>query len=74
MIDKLKEIVKKVSPETDIDTISEKTRFVDDLEFDSISMMMLSLEVEEAFGFRFEETVRFQTVGDVVKYLEAMKK
>ena len=74
MLDKLKEILKTVSPEIDTNTVSEKTRLIDDLGFDSMSMMLLSLEIEEAFGFRFEETVRFETVGEVITYLEAIKK
>ena len=74
MLEKLKEILKRIAPEVDVSTINEKTKLVDDLGFDSMSMMLLSLEIEEAFGFRFEESVRFDTIGDVIKYVEAMKK
>ena len=74
MLETLKEILERIAPEVDVGTITEKTKLVDDLGFDSMSMMLLSLEIEEAFGFRFEETVRFDTIGDVIKYVEAMKK
>ena len=74
MLETLKEILERIAPEVDVNTITEKTKLVDDLGFDSMSMMLLSLEIEEAFGFRFEETVRFDTIGDVIKYVEAMKK
>ena len=47
-----------------------ETKLVEDLDFDSLSMMMMSLEIEEAFGFRFEEMVKFETVGEVCSYLE----
>ena len=74
MLEKLKEILERIAPEIDASTVTEKTKLADDLGFDSMSMMLLSLEIEEAFGFRFEETVRFETIGDVIKYVEAMKK
>jgi len=53
-----------------MDEVTAETRLVEDLSFDSLSMMMMSLEIEEAFGFRFEEMIKFNTVGDVCKYLE----
>lgn len=70
MLDKLKEILKNVVPGVNMDEVTAETRLVDDLSFDSLSMMMMSLEIEEAFGFRFEEMIKFNTVGDVCKYLE----
>lgn len=70
MLDKLKEILKNVVPGVNMDEVTAETRLVEDLSFDSLSMMMMSLEIEEAFGFRFEEMVKFNTVGDVCKYLE----
>ncbi len=72
MLDTLKSIIKKVAPETDIEKLTPKTRLVEDLGFDSLSMMLMSMEIEEAFGFRFEETVRFETVGQVIAYLESL--
>ena len=51
--------------------VTEQTTLIDDLGFDSLAiMMMMSMEIEDAFGFRFTEFVRFETVGDVCKYLE----
>lgn len=70
MLDKLKEILKNVVPGVNMDEVTAQTRLVEDLSFDSLSMMMMSLEIEEAFGFRFEEMIKFDTVGDVCKYLE----
>ena len=69
MLDRLKNIIKNVAPEADLSAITEDTRLVDDLGFDSISMMLMSLEIEEEFGFRFEENVRFSTVGEVCRYV-----
>ena len=69
MLEKLKEIIGKVLPDTDISGVSEATRLVDELGFDSLALMMMSMEIENRFGFRFTEFVRFETVGDVCEYV-----
>ena len=71
MLNRLKEILGKVLPDVDMTTVSEETRLVDDLGFDSLAMMMMAMELEDAFGFKFSELVRFETVGDVCGYLES---
>ena len=70
MLDQLKEILGKVLPDVDMSKVTEDTRLVDDLGFDSLAMMMMSMEIEDSFGFRFTEFVPFETVGDVCGYLE----
>ena len=50
-------------------TVTEDTRLIEDLEFDSLAIMMMSMEIEDAFGFKFTEFVKFETVGDVCRYL-----
>ena len=71
MIEKLKGIIAKVSPDKDVSAITEETKLIEELGFDSLSLMMMSMEIEDVFGFRFKEFVKFETVGDVVKYLES---
>lgn len=71
MLDKLKEILSKVLPDVDMSAVTEDTKLIDDLGFDSLALMMMSMEIEDAFGFKFTEFVRFETVGDVCKYLES---
>ena len=70
MLERLKPILKKVAPEISLEEINEKTRLIDDLAFDSLSLMLLSLEIEEEFGFRFEESVSLRTVGEVCEYIK----
>ena len=65
MLNKLKEILGKVLPDIDLDTITENTRLAEDLGFDSLAMIMMAMELEDA------EFVRFKTVGDVCGYLES---
>ena len=71
MLEKLKVVLAKVLPDTDMSGVNESTRLVEDLEFDSLAIMMMSMEIEDAFGFKFTEFVKFETVGDVCRYLEA---
>lgn len=70
IMDKLKEILHKVAPDFDITKVSEETNLRSDLGMDSLAMMMVSLELEDAFSFRFDEPVDFKTIGDVIKYLK----
>ena len=71
MLDKLKVILAKVLPGLDMDSVTESTKLIEDLGFDSLALMMMSMEIEDSFGFRFKEFVRFETVGDVCAYLSA---
>ena len=70
MINRLKEIISKIVPDMEMSGITEQTRLIEDLAFDSLALMMMSMEIEDAFGFKFTEFVKFETVGDVCKYLE----
>ena len=70
MLDKLKEILAKVNRGIDMDKVTVDTKLIDDLGLDSLSIMLFAMEIEVAFGFRFTEQVKFETVGDVCEYLE----
>ena len=45
MLEKLKEILGKVLPEVDMSQVTEDTRLIEDLGFDSLALMMLSMAV-----------------------------
>lgn len=70
MLEQLKEVLGKVLPDTDVTAVTEETRLVEDLGFDSLAMMMMSMEIEDAFGYKFTEFVPFATVGEVCDYLK----
>jgi len=70
IIEKLKEILHKVSPDFDLSSVSEGTNLREDLGMDSLAMMLVSMEIEDAFNFHFDEPVDFKTVGDVVTFLK----
>ena len=71
MLEQLKEILGKVLRDVDMSQVTEQTRLVEDLGFDSLALMMMAMELEDAFGFKFTEFVKFETVGDVCGYLES---
>ena len=71
MLNRLKEILGKVLPDVDMSTVTLDTRLIDDLGFDSLAMMMMAMELEDAFNFKFTEFVKFETVRDVCGYLES---
>ena len=70
MLEKLKTVLSHVLPEVDMSGVTESTRLADDLGFDSLAMMMMAMEIEDAFGYRFTELVKFETVGEVCEYLK----
>lgn len=70
MLEKLKTVLKRVLPDMDMSSVTESTRLIEDLGFDSLALMMMSMEIEDAFDFKFLEFVKFETVGDVCRYLE----
>lgn len=69
MLEQLKTILGKVLPTVDMSEVTGSTRLMEDLGFDSLALMMLAMEIEDAFGFRFEELVCFETVEDVCNYI-----
>lgn len=70
MLEQLKNILAKVLPDVDMSSVTENTRLIEDLGFDSLAIMMMSMEIEDAFNFKFLEFIKFETVGDVCRYLE----
>lgn len=50
-------------------------RLVEDLKADSANIMVLIMDLEDAFDMAVEDTVinQLRTVGDVVKYIEENK-
>lgn len=73
MLEQLKSILSKVDKKLNMDAITEKTNLINDLKLDSLAMMLFAMEIEVAFNFRFTEPVKFETVGDVCRYLENRK-
>ncbi len=50
-----------------VDKVSEQSRLTEDLGLSSVNMLYMIIATEEVFDIRFNE---FQTVGDVMDYIE----
>lgn len=74
MLEKLKELMRGVDQDIDLDNVTLDTKLIDDLHFDSLGIMMFAMAIEDEFGVQFEEPMNFVTVKDVVDYIEANKK
>ena len=74
MLEKIKEIVAD-SLNADVDTLTEETSFKDDLGADSLDLFEMVMAFEEEFDVEIpsEDLEQINTIGDVVKYLEAHK-
>ena len=70
MIEQLKKLIGKVMPELDVSEVTADSKLCEDLGFDSLATMLLSMEIENEFGFKFKEFVQFETVADVCTYIE----
>ena len=45
MLEKLKAVLGKVLPDLDLSTVTEDTRLIEDLGFDSLALMMLAMVI-----------------------------
>ena len=65
----LKESLHLVKPSLDLSKVSEDTRLIGDIGLDSLTIMLLSLAIENKFNIKFEGALTFNTVGDVIDYV-----
>ena len=69
MEERLKSVIERAVPGIDLSNVTRESRLVEDLGFDSLALMMMAMGIEDAFGYRFVEFVRFETVGEVLDFL-----
>ena len=69
MEERLKSVIERAVPGIDVSNVTRESRLVEDLGFDSLALMMMAMGIEDAFGYRFTEFVRFETVGEVLDFL-----
>jgi acyl carrier protein len=58
------------------DQVTPEAKFIEDLGADSLDTVELVMALEEEFGNEIpdEEAEKLQSVGDVIKYVEELKK
>ena len=69
MEERLKSIIERAVPGIDTSKITRESRLVEDLGFDSLALMMMAMGIEDAFGYRFTEFIKFEKVCDVLDFL-----
>ena len=74
MFEQLKEIICNYV-EADPDSITEDSRFIEDLGFNSYDFMSLLGELEQEMDITVneEDVMGLHTVGDAIKYIEGLK-
>lgn len=74
MLEQLKELIVNY---VDVDeaSITEDSRFIEDLGFNSYDFMSMLGEVEATFEIQIaeEEILKLSTVGDAIKYFESLQ-
>lgn len=62
--------------EFDPSTVTDDTRFIEDLGFNSYDFISLLGEIEDAFGITVdeEEITKLHTVGEASEYINKLKK
>jgi acyl carrier protein len=70
ILDAIAKIVEGVADVDSADVTAEKS-FVDDLDIDSLSMVEITVQVEDMFEVRIpdERVAELRTVGDAVSYV-----
>ena len=71
ILNELKEILILIKPSMNLSSVTEDSQLVRDVGLDSLTILLLSLAVENKFGFKFEGTPKFETVGEVIDYISA---
>ena len=56
--------------------ITAESRLMEDLKADSANIMVMIMDLEDQFGVTVEDDqiMKLRTVGDVVKYIDSLKK
>ncbi|MCR5816423.1 MAG: acyl carrier protein [Ruminococcus sp.] len=74
MFDKLKELILQYV-EVDADSITNDSRFIEDLGFNSYDIMCMLGDAETEFDVEIneEEIMKCKTVGDLLAYFEGQK-
>lgn len=74
MLEKLKEMICEYV-EVDKNTVTENSRFVEDLGFTSYDFMSMVGELEDEFVIEVEErqVAEIRTVGEAVHYIESLQ-
>lgn len=69
IFEKIREIVVEQLGVNEED-VKLETRFIEDLEADSLDLFQVIMEIEDAFDVKVEEVENLKTVSDAVNFIE----
>ena len=73
IFDKIKEIIVEQLGVNEED-VQLETRFIEDLDADSLDLFQVIMELEDTFNVKVEDVENIKTVGDAVKFVESVTK
>ena len=75
MFEKMKEFITNYV-DVDPESITEDSKFIEDLSFNSYDFMSMLGEIEDEFDITIDEdeALKLHTVGEAVEYLETLTK
>lgn len=75
IIEKLADVMRLVMPDAEFDSAAmhEDMKLVGDLGLSSVGVLYVVIAIEEFFNIRFDDVgfADFETLGDVINYIEA---
>ena len=71
ILNELKEILILIKPSMDLAKVTEESQLVRYVGRDSLTILLLSLAIENKFGFKFDGNPKFTTVGEVIDYISS---
>jgi len=74
MLEEIKQILTEVLPECDTSTVTPDSVLTSDIGIDSMKMLLLAMQIEDKYGFQFGEDANFDTIRDLMDYIEAHRK
>lgn len=72
IFDRLKELFLAVDGSDKLNNVTEDSRLVEDMGFNSVNILYIVISVEEEFGIEFDDVGinAFSIIGDVIDYIE----
>ncbi len=70
MPQELIDILLRTAPDTDISKLTTESRLKADLGLTSLDFIMIMFEIQDQYGVTFTGEEAFETVGDVIRFLQ----
>ena len=70
MPQELIDILLRTAPDTDVSKLTAESRLKTDLGLTSLDFIMIMFEIQDKYGVTFTGEEAFETVGDVIRFLQ----